>query len=132
MRRVDELGGAVPAIEAGFYQQQIQESAYRHQRLVEAGERIIVGVNQFTETSQPQVPILRIDADLEDAQIERLARMRGARSSAAVQQALDALRAGAEGTDNLLPLLRTALDANATVGRYAVCFARFSASTIQR
>ena len=73
-------------------------------------------MNQFTETSQPQVPILRIDADLEDAQIERLARMRGARSSAAVQQALDALRAGAEGTDNLLPLLRTALDANATVG----------------
>lgn len=116
MRRVDELGGAVPAIEAGFYQQQIQESAYRHQRLVEAGERIIVGVNQFTETSQPQVPILRIDADLEAAQIERLGRMRVARSTAAVQQALDALRAGAEGTDNLLPLLRTALDANATVG----------------
>jgi methylmalonyl-CoA mutase N-terminal domain/subunit len=62
------------------------------------------------------VPILRIDADLEAAQIERLERMRAARSSAAVQTSLDALRAGAEGTDNLLPLLRTALDAHATVG----------------
>jgi methylmalonyl-CoA mutase N-terminal domain/subunit len=116
MRRVDEHGGAVAAIEAGFYQEQIQESAYRHQRLVEGGERIIVGVNQFTETSQPSVPILRIDADLETAQIERLSRMRAARSSAAVQTSLDALRAGAQGTDNLLPLMRTALDAHATVG----------------
>jgi methylmalonyl-CoA mutase N-terminal domain/subunit len=116
MRRVDEHGGAVAAIEAGFYQGQIQESAYRHQRLVEAGERVIVGVNEFTETSQPAVPILRIDADLEAAQIERLERMRAARSAAAVRASLDALRAGAEGTDNLLPLMRAALDAHATVG----------------
>jgi len=116
MRRVEEHGGAVAAIEAGFYQEQIQESAYRHQRLVEAGERIIVGVNEFTETSQPSVPILRIDADLEAAQIERLERMRAARSSVAVQASLDALRSGAAGTANLLPLMRTALDAHATVG----------------
>jgi methylmalonyl-CoA mutase N-terminal domain/subunit len=116
MRRVEQHGGGVAAIEAGFYQEQIQESAYRHQRLVEAGERIIVGVNEFTETSQPSVPILRIDADLEAAQIERLERMRAARSSSAVQASLDALRAGAAGTANLLPLMRTALDAHATVG----------------
>ena len=116
MRRVEEHGGAVAAIEAGFYQEQIQDAAYRHQRLVEAGERVIVGVNEFTETSQPPVPILRIDADLEAAQIERLARLRAARSSAAVATSLDALRAGAKGTDNLLPLMRTALDAHATVG----------------
>ncbi len=92
-----EQGGAVAAIEAGFYQQQIQESAYRHQRLVESGERIIVGVNRFTETSQPAVPILHIDAALEAAQIERLATMRAARSAAAVHRALDALRAGCAG-----------------------------------
>ena len=55
MGRVEDLGGAVAAIEAGFYQEQIQESAYRHQRLVEFGERVIVGVNRFTETSQPTV-----------------------------------------------------------------------------
>ena len=116
MNRVEEQGGAVAAIEAGFYQQQIQESAYRHQRLVEAGERVIVGVNRFTETSQPAVPILHVDASLEAAQIERLAAMRAARSAATVNRALDALRAGAQGTDNLLPLMRSALEAKATVG----------------
>jgi methylmalonyl-CoA mutase N-terminal domain/subunit len=116
MSRVDDQGGAVAAIEAGFYQQQIQESAYRHQRLVEAGERVIVGVNRFTETSQPTVPILRIDATLEAAQIERLEKMRAARSAAEVNRALAAVRAGAQGTDNLLPLLRSALAAQATVG----------------
>ncbi len=73
MARVDDLGGAVAAIEAGFYQQQIQESAYRHQRLVESGERVIVGVNKFTETSQREVEILRVGAELEAAQIDRLA-----------------------------------------------------------
>ena len=62
------------------------------------------------------MPILRVDAELEAAQIERLATMRAARSAAAVTRALDALRAGAEGTDNLLPLMRSALEANATVG----------------
>ena len=116
MSRVDELGGAVAAIDAGFYQQQIQESAYRHQRLVEAGERVIVGVNRFTETSQPAVPILRVEAGLETEQIARLQKMRAARSTTAVTRALDALHAGAEGSDNLLPLMRTALDAHATVG----------------
>jgi methylmalonyl-CoA mutase N-terminal domain/subunit len=116
MRRVDDLGGAVAAIEGGFYQEQIQESAYRFQRQVESGERVIVGVNQFTETSQPEVPILRVDAALETEQIERLVRTRAARSGGDVTRALDALRAGAEGTDNLLPLMRTALLARATVG----------------
>jgi methylmalonyl-CoA mutase, N-terminal domain len=116
MNRVEQQGGAVAAIEAGFYQQQIQESAYRHQRLVESGERVIVGVNRFTETAQPAVPILHVDASLEAAQIERLTAMRAARSAAAVYKALDALRAGAQGTDNLLPLMRVALEARATVG----------------
>jgi methylmalonyl-CoA mutase N-terminal domain/subunit len=116
MARVEERGGAVAAIEAGFYQEQIQESAYRHQRLVESGDRVIVGVNRFTETSQPTVPILTVGAALEAAQIERLATLRAARSAGDVERALDALRAGAQGTANLLPLMRTALEARATVG----------------
>jgi len=116
MRRVDDLGGAVAAIEAGFYQQQIQESAYRHQRLVEAGDRVIVGVNMFTETSQREVEILRVGAELEAAQIARLERVRAHREGGAVSRALDALRRGAEGTDNLLPLMRDALGVQATVG----------------
>ena len=72
---------------------------------------------EFTETSQPAVPILRIDADLEAAQIERLEqRARRPFGQRRCRRSLDALRAGAEGTDNLLPLMRTALDAQATVG----------------
>ena len=114
--RVDELGGAVRAIEAGFYQQQIQDSAYRHQRLVESGDRVIVGVNRFTETSQPDVEILRVSADLEAEQIARLQRLRASRDDAPVRRALDEVRRGASGDDNLLPLLRTALAARATVG----------------
>jgi methylmalonyl-CoA mutase, N-terminal domain len=116
MGRVDELGGAVAAIEAGFYQRQIQESAYRFQRQVESGDRVIVGVNKFTETSQREVEILRIGAELEAAQIQRVAHMRATRSAEPVSRALDALRRGAEGTDNLVPLMRDALDNLATVG----------------
>ena len=116
MGRVEDLGGAVAAIEAGFYQQQIQDSAYRYQRQVESGERVIVGVNRFTETSQRHVEILRLDAQLEAEQIERVAGMRAKRSSPAVTRALDALHRGAEGSDNLLPLMRDALASRATVG----------------
>ena len=116
MGRVEDLGGAVAAIEAGFYQQQIQDSAYRFQRQVEAGDRVIVGVNSFTETSQREVEILRISAELENEQIERLERMRAKRSTPPVTRALDALHRGAVGTDNLLPLMRDALAAHATVG----------------
>ena len=95
MRRVDDLGGAVAAIEAGFYQQQIQDSAYRHQRLVEAGERVIVGVNSVhRDVATRRCAILRIDAELEAAQIERLRAMRAlARRRRCRQRALDALRA---------------------------------------
>ncbi|MGH7687400.1 MAG: acyl-CoA mutase large subunit family protein [Candidatus Dormibacteria bacterium] len=116
IRRVDELGGAVQAIEAGFYQQQIQDSAYRHQRLVESGDRVIVGVNRFAETSQADVEILRVSADLEAEQIARVCRLREERDATPVQRALDDLRRGAAGDDNLLPLMRTALAARATVG----------------
>ncbi len=116
MSRVEDLGGAVAAIEAGFYQQQIQDSAYRYQRQVEFGDRVIVGVNKFTETSQRHVEILRLDAELEAEQIERLVEMRARRSLPAVTRALDALHRGAEGSDNLLPLMRDALASRATVG----------------
>jgi methylmalonyl-CoA mutase, N-terminal domain len=116
MTQVDDLGGAVAAIEAGFYQQQIQDSAYRHQQLVESGERVIVGVNRFNESSQSDVPILRVGADLEAEQVERVRAVRRERDQAAVDRSLDAVRRGAEGDDNLLPLMRNALAARATVG----------------
>jgi methylmalonyl-CoA mutase N-terminal domain/subunit len=116
MARVEERGGAVSAIEDGFYQREIQDSAYRHQQLVESGERVIVGVNKFTESSQRDVEILRIGAELEAAQVERLQQLRKSRDAAAVVRSLDAVRRAAEGTDNLLPVMREALAALATVG----------------
>jgi len=116
MKQVEAHGGAVHAIERGFYQQQIQESAYRHQQLVESGERVIVGVNEYTETSQQEVEILRIDATLEAEQVARVRRLRDQRANMPVQRALDTLQRGAEGDDNLLPLMREALGAQATVG----------------
>jgi len=116
MRRVDDLGGAVAAIETGFYQQQIHESAYRHQQLVEAKQRIIVGVNRFAETSQRAVEILRIGAELEQGQIERVRQLRRERSNEDVKRCLDDVRRAAEGSDNLLVPMRAALSMRATVG----------------
>ena len=116
MRRIDELGGAVAAVESGFYAKEIAESAYRHQQLVESGERVIVGVNRFTETSQRDVEILKLDADLEREQIARLQAVRAGRDQNAVDRALDVLRDCASGTDNLLPPMRDALAQYATVG----------------
>jgi methylmalonyl-CoA mutase, N-terminal domain len=116
MARVEERGGAVSAIEDGFYQREIQDSAYRHQQLVESGERVIIGVNRFTESTQRGVEILRIGAELEAAQVDRLQQLRARRDSAAVARSLDAVRRTADGTDNLLPVMREALAALATVG----------------
>ena len=119
MERVDALGGAVAAIEDNFYQREIQESAYRHQRLVESGERVIVGVNRYTETSQRSVDILRIGPELEEEQVRRVREVRAGRDGAQVDRALGALRDEAEGTGNLLPPMREALGAYATLGEVA-------------
>jgi len=116
MSRVEERGGAVAAIEEGFYQREIQDSAYRHQQMVESGERAIIGVNRFTDSSQNAVEILRIGAELEAAQVERLEQLRARRDGAAAARSLDVVRRTAEGSDNLLPVMRDALAALATVG----------------
>jgi methylmalonyl-CoA mutase, N-terminal domain len=116
MARVDERGGAVSAIEEGFYQHEIQDSAYRHQQMVESGERVIVGVNRFTESSQAEVEIMRIGAELEAAQVERLEQLRARRDAAAVTRTVDDVRRAAEGTENLLPVMRDAIASMATVG----------------
>ncbi|GAC1336857.1 MAG: methylmalonyl-CoA mutase family protein [Candidatus Dormibacteria bacterium] len=117
--RVDEQGGAVTAIESGFYQREIQDSAYRHQRLVEDGQRAVIGVNRFTATSQASVEILQVGAELEAEQVERLRAVRAGRDGGAVAQALAAVRAAASGDDNLLPPMREALRQYATVGEVA-------------
>jgi methylmalonyl-CoA mutase N-terminal domain/subunit len=114
--RVDELGGAVEAIERGFVQDEIEQSAYLWQRAVESGERAIVGVNRFQEKEIAKVELLKIDPDGERRQLERIAGVRAERNPEEAARTLAAVREAARGDANLLPLLREALRAYCTVG----------------
>jgi methylmalonyl-CoA mutase N-terminal domain/subunit len=114
--RIDELGGAVAAIEAGWVQEQIEEAAFRYTREVEEGERVLVGVNRFAEQGEEPIELLRIDPDAERRQLERTARVRAERSAEEAVRALAEVRRTAEGEANLLPPIREALRARCTVG----------------
>jgi methylmalonyl-CoA mutase N-terminal domain/subunit len=116
IERVDELGGAVEAIERGFVQDEIEQSAFAWQQEVEAGDRVIVGVNSFRDDVAERVELHRLDPAVERRQLERTARVRSERNSGAAAQALDAVRAAALGEANLLPPMREALRAQCTVG----------------
>jgi methylmalonyl-CoA mutase N-terminal domain/subunit len=115
---IDAMGGTLAAIEGGFQQRQIQESAYRVQQAVERGDLVVVGVNRFRDDGAGEAvpPIQRIDPDGERRQIERVRRVRAERDAAAWADALDRLEAAAGGNENLLPLIIDAVKAYATVG----------------
>ncbi len=120
--RIDDLGGMVRAVELGFPQQEIANSAYAYQRAVERGEKVIVGVNRFAdEQEQRPIPILCIDQALHQRQVEQLNRLRKGREKDRWNRAMDALRAAALGkdpwgTDLLMPRILEAVKAYATVG----------------
>jgi len=117
---IEARGGALRAIERGDIQREIQESAYRHQRLVESGERVVVGVNRFQEDGeQAPVDLLRIDPQLEREQVERLRALRARRDRAAWAASLDTLAERARGGQSLLPAIVDAVLAWATVGEVA-------------
>jgi methylmalonyl-CoA mutase, N-terminal domain len=122
-RLVDQLearGGALAAIERGDVQREIQESAFRHQREVESGERVVIGVNRFREEGEePPGDILRVDPGAERAQVERVLSLRARRDPRAWSASLDALEARARGGENLLPAMVDAVTALATVGEIA-------------
>ncbi|MEU5208045.1 methylmalonyl-CoA mutase family protein [Streptomyces sp. NPDC020742] len=116
MQRVEESGGAVAAIERGFQKDEIERNAYRIAQDTDSGERVVVGVNRFQLDEEEPYQPLRVDPAIEAQQVERLALLRSRRNRRAVTTALDALRKAAEGTDNVLPPMREALRARATVG----------------
>jgi methylmalonyl-CoA mutase, N-terminal domain len=116
MSAVEDRGGAVAAIEQGFQKNEIEKSAYRVALEIDAGERTVVGVNRFTLAEEEPYEPLRVDPAIEAQQAERLADLRRNRDSAAVEQALDELRAAAQGTANVLPPMKAALAARGTVG----------------
>ena len=113
---IDRLGGMVAAIEEGYPQQEIAESAYRFQQAVERGEKVIVGVNEFVDEGAAPVPTLYIDETVGEKQTAALAELRRRRSQAEVSKALDQVRRTAEGTGNLMEPLVEAVRAYATVG----------------
>ncbi|MFJ3172818.1 methylmalonyl-CoA mutase [Streptomyces roseus] len=116
MRRVEDLGGAVAAIEAGFQKGEIERNAYRIARETDGGERVVVGVNRFTLDQEERYEPLRVDPRIEDRQRAALAALRAERDGEAVAAALAALREAAAGTANVLYPMKEALRARATVG----------------
>ncbi len=114
--RIDALGGMVPAIEAGYPQREIANSAYRTQQAVETGEQTVVGVNRHVDAEPPAVETLYIDESAAHRQAERLARTREARDGARAGRTLDTLRRTAAGAGNLMPPLIEAVRAHATLG----------------
>jgi methylmalonyl-CoA mutase N-terminal domain/subunit len=117
IQRIDEMGGAVAAIEKGFMQREIMESAYRYQKEVESKKRIIVGVNEFVSEEKTPVKILRIDPEIEKKLIERLKKVKRQRNNVKVKKALDMLRRSAEKeNENLMPHIIRAVREYATLG----------------
>jgi methylmalonyl-CoA mutase N-terminal domain/subunit len=116
MRQVEDMGGAVAAIERGFQKAEIERSAYRISQEIDAAERVVVGVNRFTVAEEDHYEPLRLDPTIGDAQCARLVTLRAERDQAAVDAALERLREAARGTDNVLYPMREALKAHATVG----------------
>ncbi len=113
---VDRLGGAVSAIEQGFIQKAISESAYAYQKAIESGEKTVVGVNRFQMEEKPSIELLRVDEAVQQEQIERLRKLRTERNNAAVGRALAELEETARGRENLLYPLKEALRHYATLG----------------
>jgi len=104
------------AIETGYVQKEIQESAYRYQKAIETEEAIVVGVNRFQSKDETTVPVLRVDPAVEQQQIERVRAVRSRRNSVVVDAALAKLEEAARGTENLLPRILECVEAEATVG----------------
>jgi methylmalonyl-CoA mutase N-terminal domain/subunit len=114
--RIEELGGAVAAIESRFVQREIEEAAYRYSSEVESGERVIVGVNRYQQAGGAQIQLHRLDPAIEQRQLERTARVRAERNAADAAAALAEVRRVAGTEENLLPPMREALRARCTVG----------------
>jgi methylmalonyl-CoA mutase N-terminal domain/subunit len=106
----------IKAIESGFVQKEIQRAAFEFQRAVESKEQIVVGVNEFVAPEPRQIPTLQINAEIEQAQVQRLQSLRARRDSAKVSAALAELASRARSTENLLPAILSAIEAYATVG----------------
>jgi methylmalonyl-CoA mutase N-terminal domain/subunit len=116
MAKIDEMGGALAAIERGFQKSEIERSAYEVARQTDDGRRVVVGVNKFTIDEEEPYEPLRVDPGIADTQAEQLRELRAGRDQMAVSKAVGAVKSAAAGTDNVLPPIRDAVRAGATLG----------------
>lgn len=116
LKKIDDLGGSLQAIEQGFFQREIQRSAYEMQLAIEKGEKVVVGVNRFQTEAEPHQEILRVSEELAAEQIARTNKIKSERDSKAVDAGLAELRKRAQGSDNLIPAILSCVEAYATVG----------------
>jgi methylmalonyl-CoA mutase N-terminal domain/subunit len=114
--RIESLGGVLPAIERGFFQGEISDSAYRYQREIDQGVRNVIGVNVHKEDKDPEIPLLRIDPEGFQNQVKRIEQLKRERDPGRVGQALDRLRIACQGTENTMPYILEAVHAYATLG----------------
>jgi methylmalonyl-CoA mutase N-terminal domain/subunit len=116
IKKIDELGGAPQAIEKGYIQQEIQDSAYRYQQEIESGRRIVVGVNKFQIEEEPPKNLLKVDPEVEKIQKEKLSKLKATRDNLAVKNALEELSKKAMSNENLMPTIITCVKTYATLG----------------
>jgi len=119
LTRIEAAGGTLAAIEAGYIQRQVQESAYQAQLAVDAGASVVVGVNRYQTDDASSIEVFQVDPSLEAQQVERVQQVRRGRDAARWQEALAGVRGAAMGTDNLVPRIIAAVEAQATVGEIA-------------
>ena len=117
--RIADMGGTLRAIESGFIQREIQDSAYVAQQAIDSGTAVVVGVNRFVDAQPARVDTFRMSPDVEREQIERVRAVRAGRSEQAWRTALDAVERAARGTDNLVPVIVAAVEQHATLGEIA-------------
>ena len=113
---IDKMGGAVAAVEQGYIQQEIQESAYAYQKAVEAGHQIVVGLNKFQDEEAPPKNLLRVDLAVMESQVAQLNQLKAERDNIAVDSAIEKLKECAQGSDNLMPPIMEAVKCYATLG----------------
>ena len=116
IERIDTLGGALAAIESGFIEGRIRESAYQFQQAVESGQQVVVGVNRFRVQEESRIPTFHADPSIEALQVDRLRQLRASRDAGVLSKKLDRVEAAARASDNLMPYILDAAQARATVG----------------
>jgi methylmalonyl-CoA mutase N-terminal domain/subunit len=117
--KIDAMGGAVKAIEQDYIQQEIAASAYQYQNDIESGEKVLVGVNRFTQQEDAAVNVFRVDDAIRKMQIEKIALLKSSRNNQATTTSLQQLQEAAKGKQNLMPYILTAVECYATLGEIA-------------